>query len=260
MSTADATRRPEDATSPARRRERIERLPGLVVELGLVAVFALAYFGIRALTQGSVPQAFANAEALVDLQGRMGIAWEEAIHGVVAGREHLVTLVNWVYIYGHWPVIVTALVVLYLRAPRRYPLLRNAIFISGVIGMVVFALLPMAPPRFGVLDVVDTVSERSQGYRALQPPSLTNKYAAMPSLHFGWNLLVGIVLWQATRRPLARAFAVAMPAAMAVAVIATANHYVLDVAGGGAVALAGYVVARRFPDVLPVAGRLREAR
>lgn len=96
-------------------------------------------------------------------------------------------LSNWVYIYGHWPVIGITLVWLFLRAPDDYRLLRNAMFVSGAIGLVLFALFPVSPPRFGVLELVDTVTERSDSYRALQPPGLINRYAAFPSLHFGWN-------------------------------------------------------------------------
>jgi membrane-associated phospholipid phosphatase len=89
------------------------------------------------------------------------------------------------------------------------------------------------------LVLIDTVTEKSSSYRALQPPGLLNKYAAMPSLHFGWNLLVGVVIVRVTRRTLVRVFAVALPIAMAFAVVMTANHYVLDVIAGGIVALVG---------------------
>ena len=120
-------------------------------------------------------------------------------------------------------------IALYVWRHDRYVLLRNAMFISGLIGFLFFAGVPMAPPRMADPGVVDTVTEYSDGYRALQPPALTNKYAAFPSLHAGWNLLLGIVLFQATTHRAVRAFAVAMPAVMAFAVVASANHFVLDV-------------------------------
>lgn len=233
-------------TAPERRPALPVRRPGLrglAFQVLLVALFALAYFGIRGITQGNEDTALHNAGRLVDLEHALGMAWEPAIQDAVIRHANLVALANWVYIYGHWPVIVTSLVILYLRCPPRYYLLRNAIVISGLLGMVVFALLPMAPPRFGVIDVVDTVSERSQGYRALQPPALTNPYAAMPSLHFGWNLLVGIVLWRTSPRRIVRVLAVLSPVAMAWAVITTGNHYVLDVVCGGVVALTGLLAA-----------------
>jgi hypothetical protein len=118
-------------------------------------------------------------------------------------------------------------------------------FISGAIGFLFFALLPVAPPRLFDPALVDTVTERSDAYRALQPPGLTNQYAAFPSLHFGWNLLLGIVLFKATASVLLRVSAIVGPLAMGAAVVLTANHFVLDLAGGAAVVLVGYAVARR---------------
>ncbi len=212
---------------------------------------ALCYFAVRGITQGAITLAQANARALMGVERALRLDWEAAAQGLVVGNDALVTLTNWVYIYGHWPVIIVALLTLYLHAPNRYYTLRNALFISGAIGLLIFALVPVAPPRLAVLDLVDTVTERSSSYRALQPPGLLNKYAALPSLHFGWNLIVGVVLWQASRHPALRIFAVAMPCAMAFAVVATANHYVVDVLLGGLVALAGLGLALLVPRVRP---------
>jgi membrane-associated phospholipid phosphatase len=95
---------------------------------------------------------------------------------------------------------------------------------------------------------MDTVTLHSEAYRALQPPGLTNQYAAFPSLHFGWNVLVGVAVWGATRNVPLRLLSVVGPAAMAAAVVLTANHYVLDLVGGLAVVLfALWVVRRRQP-------------
>jgi hypothetical protein len=116
--------------------------------------------------------------------------------------------------------------------------------ISGLIGIVIFATFPVAPPRLYGIEFVDTVTERSHAYRVLQPPAFTNAYAAVPSLHFGWNLLVGIAWFRVGRSRWWRPAAVLMPAAMAWAVVATANHYVLDVLLGGLIALIGVVVER----------------
>ena len=212
-------------------------------EAALVAAAALAYIGIRAVTEGRTGVAERNAQDLLRLEEALGIAWESSIQSLIIGREQLVAAANWVYIYGHWPVIATVAVVLFSTRRDRYQLLRNAIFASGAIGFLFFGLLPLAPPRLLELGLVDTVAEQSQAYRALQPAELTNQYAAMPSLHFGWNLLVGIVLFGTTRRPAVRAFALLTPVAMGLAVIATANHFVLDVAVGALVALTGLALA-----------------
>ena len=81
-----------------------------------------------------------------------------------------------------------------LAPPARFLRLRNAMMVSGAIGLIVFASYPVAPPRLRGLGLVDTVTSSSTAYRVLQPPAFVNQYAAMPSLHSGWDLLVGIAI------------------------------------------------------------------
>jgi membrane-associated phospholipid phosphatase len=220
-------------------RTRRWSVKSLVEQVVLVALAALAYFGVRGLTQGSLAAAVDHAQDVLAVENAIGIAWEDFLQDLILRNDWLVAAANWVYIYGHWPVVIGVLVWLFVRHHDTYFTLRNAMFISGAIGLVVFMAFPTAPPRLVDLGLIDTVTEKSSSYRALQPPGLLNKYAAMPSLHFGWNLLVGVVIVRVTRRTLVRVFAVALPIAMAFAVVMTANHYVLDVIAGGIVALVG---------------------
>jgi membrane-associated phospholipid phosphatase len=87
------------------------------------------------------------------------------------------------------------------------------------------------------------VTSYSHAYRALQPPALMDRYAALPSLHFGWDLLVGLTLARFHTRVAVRVLGALMPIAMALAVVLTANHYILDVVVGGIVAMAGLGIA-----------------
>ena len=215
----------------------------LLVQVLLFVGAAVSYFAVRNVTQGSQGSADANAERIIALERWLEIEWETALQGLIIDHDLLIDLANWIYIYCHWPLIGITLVSLFLRAPAEYRILRNAMFISGAIGLVIFARFPVAPPRFGALEVFDTVTNRSDSYRTLQPPGLINRYAAMPSLHFGWNLLVGIVVWRVASNRLLKAAAVVVPVAMAFAVVVTGNHYVADVVAGGAVALAGLACA-----------------
>lgn len=236
---------------------------GLAREVVLVTFAMLVYFGVRNVTVGSEAAARDNAAGLFDLEQTLGIAWEGAIQGLVAGSDALIALTNWVYIWGHWPVILSTAVALYLTRRAHYRVLRNAMFVSGAIGFLFFALMPVAPPRLLDLGLTDTVTERSSSYRALQPPGLTNQFAAFPSLHVGWNVLVGIVLFTATTVLAVRVLAVLSPLAMAFAVVATANHFVLDVAGGLALVLVGLLTAllieqRRTTATIPVDGHSDE--
>ena len=153
-------------------------------------------------------------------------------------------MVNDIYIYGHWPVIVTTMTWLAIRHPAHFLRLRDGMALSGLVGMLVYATYPVAPPRLvDGLGLVDTVTQRSEAYRVLQPPALVNQYAAMPSLHAGWDLLVGIAIVTAASSVLLRLVGAVMPALMAVATVATGNHFVLDVVAGMSLALAGHAAA-----------------
>jgi hypothetical protein len=221
-------------------------------ELGLFAAAYVAYFGIRAVTQGNVDAAVDNAIAIFEFERDLGLQWERAVQDVVLDRTVLVDVLNGIYIYGHWPVLIVGGIALFHLSRPHYLLLRNVCLVSGAIGLVIFALFPVAPPRLTDLPVLDTVTLRASGYRDAFPPSLVNEYAAMPSFHAGWNLLLGILLFRASRRFPVRAFAVLMPLGMALAVVATANHFVLDVLAGASIVLVSlWLVGRRTARLAP---------
>jgi hypothetical protein len=207
-----------------------------------VAVFAIAYatyFGVRALTEGSVPAAMTHAVEVLRFERHLDLDWEDAVQGLVIGEHALVDVANAIYIWGHWPVLIAGGFLLYHLCPDEYRRLRTVILVSGGFGLVIFALFPVAPPRLAPVGLLDTVTLHAGGYRKALPPSFINEYAAMPSFHAGWNLLLGIELFRVSRNVALRAFAVLMPMAMAFSVVATANHFVLDVfAGAGVVVTA----------------------
>lgn len=231
---------------------RLERHTGRR-ELLVFAAGYLTYFGVRAVTEGRVDRALDNAAALMHLERYLGIAWEGTLQSVVVGSHALQAVANAVYIYGHWPLIVISGMLLFRYRREQYYTLRNVCLLTGLLGLMVFALFPVAPPRLTDLPLMDTVTRGSPGYRQLLPPDLVNQYAAMPSFHAGWNLAVGIAVFRATHHWVLRAFAVAMPIAMAFAVVATANHFVIDVAVGVLLVLAALAVqhATEVPPQAP---------
>lgn len=233
-----------DTRFATRRTRHVNSARELAVQVVVVVGAALSYFAVRGITEGNEEIAIRNAETLLRLEDAIGIAVEGHLQNLILGSRALVTLANWVYIWGHWPVIITVLAWLFARHREQYRLLLRSMLISGAIGLVAFALYPVSPPRLMPdHDVVDTVTELSRSYRILQPPALVNKYAALPSLHVGWNLLVGVAVFRASRsRPL-RAFAIASPLLMMAAVVLTGNHYVVDGLVGSAVAVIGLLGA-----------------
>jgi hypothetical protein len=209
----------------------------------LVTGAIVVYFGVRTLTEGSPSTANRNAGWIIDLEQWMGIYVESTMQTYVVDRDWLSTVANWVYIWGHWPVIIVVLAWLAVRVPDRFVLYRNAMLISGLVGIVIFAMFPVAPPRLLDLGLIDTVTEQSNAYRVLQPPSLVNQYAAMPSFHAGWDLIMGIALVREGRRLWVRVVGYLLPLAMALSVVVTANHYLLDVVVGAAIVVAALVLA-----------------
>ncbi len=149
---------------------------------------------------------------------------------------------------------------LVVKRPAAFTLTRNAFLISGAIGVCIFALYPVAPPRLADVGVIDTVTLYSHSYRVLQPPAFVNQYAAVPSLHFGWDLLIGIVLVREARWLPVRAFGAVVPFLMAAAIVVTANHYIFDALAGGAVALTGLALATVLRGLGERAAREQAAR
>ncbi|MGB5758834.1 MAG: phosphatase PAP2 family protein [Acidimicrobiales bacterium] len=220
-------------------------LVDLIRQIVLLIGAALAYFGVRALTKSDETLAIAHADAIVSFERHLHIQVEGSLQDLIINNHVLVTAANWYYIFGHWPVILASFIWLYTRHRNAYRQLRNAMFISGLIGLAIFWLYPVAPPRLAGIGMVDTVTQYSHAYRVLQPPRIEDRFASLPSLHVGWNLLVGITLATTARHPIARVIATLSPLAMAAAVVFTANHYIVDVLLGGSVALFGLVVSYR---------------
>ncbi len=207
-------------------------------ELLLVLPAYLAYHLVRGAVEGRADQAFANARALIQAERTLGIFWEVTLQELILGHHLLISAFNGVYIYGHMPLIALLAIWILLFRPEAFARYRNAFLLSGAIGLIFFVTLPMAPPRMiEGAGFVDTITLHSNAYRVLQPPAFVNQYAAMPSLHFGWNLLVGLALFQTTCMWYVRSFALLLPAAMLAGIVLTGNHYILDAAVGGAIAI-----------------------
>ncbi len=217
----------------------------------LILGFALGvYYAVRLLVRGSELESIRNAIALLQLETALHLDFEEALQRVFL--DHLpwaVHVLNFVYAWGYWLILAVSLGFLYARHRSIYRSLRNAMIASGLIGFVVFASFPVAPPRLVPVGIVDTVELGSSVLEEVaRPSSLTNENAAMPSFHFGWVLLCGICLWTALRRWTGKVLALCLPALMGLTIIVTGNHYFVDAIAGGAVcvlALVPWIVPRR---------------
>jgi membrane-associated phospholipid phosphatase len=228
-----------EITSPA----TVSRLRWVLGQVLLVASGVFVYFRIRGITDASVEVAHAHASEIVRAERWLGLDVEATVQAPVVSSQTLATAANWVYVWGHWPVIVATMAWLVWRHRDAFRRLRDAMLVSGFLGMIVFVSYPVAPPRLFDRGLVDTVTESSEAYRYLQPPAFVNQYAAMPSLHAGWDLLVGLAILGAATTIGVKTIGALMPVLMTWAVVATANHYILDVVAGIALALIGHAVA-----------------
>ena len=223
--------------------------PGVkdLAEIVLLAVALPIYYLVRGITVTQVDEAVARGTDIINLERNLGIFWEVELQSWILSYQWLVKLLNWFYLFGHLPVIGTLAVWMYFWHRPQYLLMRNAFLLSGAIALIFYVNFPTAPPRLlpeGLgFGFVDTVVQQYQQSRPLTPSWFVNEYAAMPSMHVGWNLLVGIALWLATRNIIIRAFAVLMPLAMLTDIVLTANHYILDAAAGFGVMLLGLGIA-----------------
>jgi hypothetical protein len=216
----------------------------LLPQIGIIAAAVFAYFGVRGATNSDPAEAVRNADRVIGFERLLHLGFEPQLQRDLASGDTVRTGLNWVYIWGHWPVVIGTLVWLALAHPEVYRRTRNAMMVSGAIGLVVFVTFPVAPPRLSNLPVADTVTLTSHAYRVLQPPMFTNQYAAVPSLHVGWNLLIGLAIVTAARHWAVRLVGALMPAAMVTAVILTGNHYVVDVLlGAGLTTACWFAVA-----------------
>ncbi len=225
---------------------RHQRVRWVLGQVALVLSGVFFYFQVRGLTAASESVAVDHAHDVLAFEERLGLDVERTVQAPVIGSDTLSTLANWIYIWGHWPVIALTMAWLVWRHREIFLRLRDAMLVSGGVGLVIFMSYPLAPPRLVDPALVDTVSERSYAYRVLQPPNFVNQYAAMPSLHAGWDLLVGISIATAAGTLLVRVIGWVLPVLMAFAVVATANHYVVDVTAGLVLAMLGYAAAVVF--------------
>ncbi|AWZ09744.1 MULTISPECIES: phosphatase PAP2 family protein [unclassified Streptomyces] len=225
-------------------------------ELLLLGLVYGAYSGGRLLARGDVRLAVDHGLAILRLEELLGMDFERPLNRIFTHHAALGIPADFVYASLHYLVTPAVLVWLYRRRPQQYRFARSWLMISTLLGLIGFALVPTCPPRLleGSYGFVDTMA-RYSGYgwwggEASAPRGLgsfTNQFAAMPSLHVGWALWCGILLWRLGRGPLVRALGAAYPAVTTVVVMGTANHYFLDAVAGAAVMGIGFLAARSLP-------------
>ncbi len=212
---------------------------GVLGEFLLVLAALAVYHVVRVLVGGAGLEPLENSLSLLRLETALGLDWEIALQQAFLDHlRPLISVLNFVYIWGYWLILAGSLSYLYVLRRGTYRRVRNAMIVSGLIGVFVFASFPVAPPRLAPVGIVDTVeSSDSIAEEVARPNWLINENAALPSFHFGWILLCGIGLAMTMKRRIGKALAFSLPLIMGLTIIVTGNHYVIDAIVGGVVCL-----------------------
>ncbi len=241
-------------TAPFSRRDLLEG--------ALVGIAFFLYFLVRGAVVDRPETAYWHARDVIDAQRWLGIFWEDTLNDWAGDHRFWAQTMNLVYFYLHFPLIIAFGIWLYFFRRHRYTLTRDAFLASGAIALVIYWLYPVAPPRelpelaarFDpnappyITGFLDTMKEYlGYAYDTQSTRAFVNPYAAMPSLHFGWDLLLGLAIirafwgerWLWVMAPIG----VALPVLQIFSITMTANHFLLDAAAGGIVALAGIGLA-----------------
>ncbi|WP_395577052.1 phosphatase PAP2 family protein [Streptomyces sp. BK79] len=226
--------------------------PPLVRELLLVAGLFLVYKFGRQLATGHTAEAFRNAHRVWDWERALHLPDEGTVQSLLLHGDALIHGANTYYATVHFPATAAFLVWLYLRRPAHYVRSRRALAAVTGAALVLHLVFPLAPPRMlGATGLIDTA--RVYGPSVYGPPhadQLSNQFAAMPSLHFGWALMLAIGLIAATRSRL-RWLWLLHPLATLLVIVGTANHYWLDVIVATALLGLALAVARLSPRPRP---------
>ncbi|HZB34933.1 MAG TPA: phosphatase PAP2 family protein [Gaiellaceae bacterium] len=206
--------------------------------------FVLAYQVVRGIADRSPSVAFENARGVIDFERRATGLWELSLQSWTESFHLLGLLTSWTYWLSQFAVVGLALLWVYFRHYSHFIRFRNLLMLANVIGLVGYVLLPTAPPRYfpelGFVDTLAAVGTANHGSTLVELAS--NPYAAMPSLHAADALIVGVTLAILVRRSWLKALWLIWPAWVWFAVMATANHFWLDIAAGIAVVLVAAAV------------------
>jgi membrane-associated phospholipid phosphatase len=219
-------------------------------ELGLLAGLYGVYMLSRAAIGVQVSAAQHRGLQILHLESALHLDVEQPLNQVVSALPALGLVFAYLYATLHYIVTPIVLGWTATRGRSGYLMARNSLLLATVAGLVMYWLLPTAPPRLLDVGLVDTMARFSGsgwwGEAASAPRGMeafSNQYAAMPSLHVGWAVWVALCLSRHLTSPMLRRAAWAYPALMAAVVMGTANHYLLDVVAGALCALGGAKLA-----------------
>jgi hypothetical protein len=212
-------------------------------ELRMFLAAYLVYTAARWIFVGDLGDAKAHARWIYDLEQHAGMAVEGSVQGALDSG-----VISWIlsnlYLAAQLVVVPGALIWLFRRSPGVYRELRNTVVATWLLAVPVFALFPVAPPRLADIGIADTVSSQASVELTGRSTIFYNELAAVPSLHVGFAVAVGLALARVVEPRWTKALALLWGPLVSLSVVATGNHYLFDIGAGLAVTALGFAVGR----------------
>jgi PAP2 superfamily len=241
-----------------------QRLPrgwgDLLRQAALFLLVYNAYQVVRGIADGRQAAALANGIHVIHLERSLGAFFEPAFQQAVLSHQWLIDLANWMYFNSHFVITTSFLVWLYLFRNDNFNFVRNMFLVAMGLALAGYALFPTAPPRMfpdaGFTDTIRAFTNTNQdsSFASL----LVNPYAAVPSMHVAFSLMVAVPAMNLVRSGWARGLWSAYPMVVFFVIIVTANHFWFDAAVGAMVACLAAVSAHQLSRVRPDSWSWRE--
>ncbi len=216
-----------------------------------VALFAAAYYAyrfVRGAVDGKAAEAFANGRELISLERTLNLFFEPAVQAWASGQAWLIDFASWMYVNSHFSITLGALVFIYLFHNSSFYFIRNMFMVAMGLALVGYVLYPTAPPRFfpewGFTDSVSEFTGIPQDSVAVN--ALFNPFAAVPSMHVAFALMLGWPLARLVKRRVFKVIWFLYPFLVTFVVVATGNHFWMDAFLGALVAGVSAYVAQAF--------------
>src|SRR5919108_3282934 len=232
-----------------------------------VLLFAIAYFGYR-LVRGTVDDpvgaavAFQHSRDVIHLEQSLGIFVEPSIQSWVSSSGFLIDAASWMYINAQFTVTMSCLVYIYLRHNSSFYFVRNMFAVAMWTANLGFMLFPAAPPRFfpewGFQDAVANFTHVTHDSVAVN--SLVNQYAAIPSMHVAFALMIAVPLSRLAKHRVTRVLWRLYPLLVILVIISTGNHFITDAVLGALTAAFGAWTAAALARARPTAWAFQSAK
>ena len=224
-------------------------------QLGLFVLAFAFYDAIRGIADGERTVAFAHGQQLIDLERSTHTFFEPHLQSFFLPAHFLIDFANQIYLNSQFAVAISFLIWLYLFRNDAFYFVRNMFLAAMGLALIGYALYPTAPPRlfpqYGFTDTITNFSKVNHDTGVVK--LFVNPYAAMPSMHCAFALIIGATGIRIVRNRIGKIFWALWPLLVIWVVVVTANHYWIDAAAGALVAVFPAVIAWRLARVRPQA-------